>query len=29
VGEIVERVEVPGYEPTRFELPFVRRARGR
>jgi hypothetical protein len=26
VGEIVERVDVPGYEPTGFELPFVRRA---
>jgi hypothetical protein len=27
VGEIVERVEVPGYEPSRYELPFVRRAK--
>jgi hypothetical protein len=25
--EIVERVQVPGYEPSGFELPFVRRAR--
>ena len=27
VGEIVERVEVPGYEPSAYELPFVRRAK--
>lgn len=27
VPEIVERVEVPGYEPTGYELPFVRRAK--
>jgi hypothetical protein len=26
VGEIVERVEVPGYPVSSFELPFVRRA---
>lgn len=26
VGEIVERVDVPGYEKSTFELPFVRRA---
>jgi hypothetical protein len=26
VGEIVERVDVPGYEPTGYQLPFVRRA---
>lgn len=26
-GEIVERVEVPGYEPSSFELPFVQRHR--
>ena len=25
-GPIVERVQVPGYEPSSFELPFVRRA---
>ena len=29
VGEITERVQVPGYEPTGFELPFVQRARDR
>jgi hypothetical protein len=29
VGEIVERVEVPGYDPTGFELPFVARAKAR
>lgn len=29
VGEITERVDVPGYEPSTFELPFVRRARTR
>lgn len=29
LGEIVERVEVPGYEPTGYELPFVRRRRQR
>lgn len=28
VGAIVERVEVPGYAPSSFELPFVRKARG-
>jgi hypothetical protein len=27
VGEIAERVDVPGYQPTGFELPFVRRAK--
>lgn len=27
--EPVHRVEVPGYEPSDFELPFVRRARAR
>jgi hypothetical protein len=26
VGEILERVEVPGYPPSNYELPFVRRA---
>ncbi len=26
VGEIVERVDVPGYAPSGYELPFVRRA---
>lgn len=26
VGEIVERVSVPGYPPSGYELPFVRRA---
>ena len=26
VGDITERVEVPGYAPSGFELPFVRRA---
>jgi hypothetical protein len=25
VGEIIERVQVPGYEPTGFELPFCRK----
>ena len=25
--EPIERVQVPGYEPSNFELPFVRRAR--
>ena len=25
-GPIVERVQVPGYEPSSFQLPFVRRA---
>lgn len=25
VGEIVERVQVPGYEPSSYQLPFVRR----
>lgn len=25
-GPIVERVEVPGYEPSTYELPFVKRA---
>jgi len=25
--EPIERVQVPGYEPSHFELPFVRRAR--
>lgn len=29
VGEIVERVTVPGYEPSQYELPFVRRAKAR
>lgn len=29
VPELVERVEVPGYEPTGFELPFVCRAKAR
>lgn len=29
VGEIIERVQVPGYEPSTFELPFVRRAKQR
>jgi hypothetical protein len=29
VGEIVERVQVPGYEPTQYELPFVKRHRMR
>jgi hypothetical protein len=29
VGEIAERVAVPGYPPSDFELPFVRRAKGR
>ena len=29
VGEIVDRVSVPGYEPSGFELPFVRRAQTR
>lgn len=27
VGEIVERVEVPGYAPSGYELPFVERAK--
>lgn len=27
VGEIQERVQVPGYVPTGFELPFVRRTK--
>ncbi len=27
VGEIVERVSVPGYPPSNFELPFVARAK--
>lgn len=27
VGEIRERVEVPGYAPSTYELPFVKRAR--
>ena len=27
VGEIVERVTVPGYEPSGYELPFVLRSR--
>jgi hypothetical protein len=27
VGELVERVEVPGYAPSNYELPFVRRAK--
>lgn len=26
-GPIVDRVEVPGYEPSSYELPFVRRAK--
>jgi hypothetical protein len=25
VGELVERVDVPGYEKSTFELPFVSR----
>lgn len=29
VGEIVERVTVPGYAPSDYELPFVRRAKVR
>jgi hypothetical protein len=29
VGEIVERVEVPGYDKSTFELPFVQRAKER
>lgn len=29
VGEITERVTVPGYAPSGFELPFVRRAKKR
>lgn len=29
VGEIRDRVEVPGYAPTNFELPFVQRQRER
>ena len=29
VGEIRERVEVPGYPPSTFELPFVKRAQQR
>lgn len=29
VGEIRERVDVPGYEPSGYELPFVRRAKQR
>lgn len=29
VGEFIERVEVPGYEPSKYELPFVRRANAR
>jgi hypothetical protein len=27
VGPLVERVEVPGYPPSNFELPFVMRHR--
>ena len=29
VGEIQERVQVPGYDASTFELPFVRRAKSR
>lgn len=29
VGDIPHRVDVPGYEPSTFELPFVKRAKGR
>lgn len=29
VAEIPERVSVPGYEPSTFELPFVRRAKAK
>lgn len=28
-GEVVERVQVPGYEPSNYELPFVRNAKAR
>jgi hypothetical protein len=27
--EIVDRVQVPGYAPSSYELPFVRRAKSR
>ena len=29
VGDFIERVEVPGYTPSKYELPFVKRAQAR